>query len=181
MSKRAIIIVDLQKEYLSTGKLPLVGIDLAVANAARVIEAARKSGDRIIHVRHEGLAGSPIFVPGTEGVEILPAVAPADGEDVITKNYPNAFRETRLKEILDKEGIRDVTVIGAMSHVCIDATSRASADFGFETTVMEDACATRDVEFNGTTVPSAQVHAAYMSALAFAYAKVIGTNAWLSR
>ena len=34
MSKRAIVVVDLQNEYLSTGKLPLVGIEPALANAA---------------------------------------------------------------------------------------------------------------------------------------------------
>jgi nicotinamidase-related amidase len=118
----------------------------------------------------------PFFVPGTEGAEIIPVVAPADGELVITKNYPNSFRETKLKQALDAEGIQDVVVVGAMSHMCIDATSRAAADLGYSTTIVEDACATRDLEFNGKTVPAAQVHAAYMSALAFAYGKVVTTD-----
>jgi len=176
VSKRAIIVVDLQNEYLPSGKLPLVGIDAAAANAAKVIEAARSAGDKVIHIRHESPADVPFFVPGTEGVEIIPAVAPAEGELVITKNYPNAFRETELKQTLDKEGIKDVVVVGAMSHMCIDATSRAAADLGYATTIVEDACATRDLEFNGKTVPAAQVHAAYMSALAFAYGKVVATE-----
>ncbi|MPR12997.1 isochorismatase family protein [Microvirga tunisiensis] len=176
MSKRAIIVVDLQNEYLPSGKLPLVGIDEAAANAAKVIEAARSAGDKVIHIRHESLTDVPFFVPGTEGVEIIPAVAPAEGELVITKNYPNSFRETELKQALDEEGIQDVVVVGAMSHMCIDATSRAAADLGYSTTIVEDACATRDLEFNGKTVPSAQVHAAYMSALAFAYGKVVTTD-----
>ena len=67
MSKRAIIVVDLQNEYLPTGKLPLVGIDEAAANAAKVIEAARSAGDKVIHVRHENPADAPFFVPGTDG------------------------------------------------------------------------------------------------------------------
>ena len=53
MSKRAIIVVDLQNEYLPAGKLPLVGIEQATANAAKVIESARLKGDRIIFIRHE--------------------------------------------------------------------------------------------------------------------------------
>jgi nicotinamidase-related amidase len=51
MTKRAIIVVDLQNEYLSSGKLPLVGIERAVSNAARVIDSARTRSDLLIHGR----------------------------------------------------------------------------------------------------------------------------------
>ena len=63
-----------------------------------------------------------------------------------------------------------------MSHMCIEATSRAAADFGYQVTVLEDACATMDLEFNGINVPAAQVHATAMAALAFAYATVQTTR-----
>jgi hypothetical protein len=56
--------------------------------------------------------------------------------------------------------------------MCIDAVTRAAEDFGYECAVAHDACATLDLEFNGITVPAAQVHAAFMSALSFAYANV---------
>jgi nicotinamidase-related amidase len=52
-----------------------------------------------------------------------------------------------------------------MSHMCVDATARAAADFGFKVIVAEDACATRDLKFAGTTIPAKQVHGAYMAAL----------------
>jgi nicotinamidase-related amidase len=182
MSKRAIVVVDLQKEYWPTGKLPLAGIEKAEANAARVIAKARAAGDPVIHVRHEfANADAPFFVPGTEGVEISPVVQPLEGETVILKNHPNSFRETELKRILDEQGIEEVVVVGAMSHMCIAATGRAAADFGYDTVVVQDACATRDLEYNGVTVPAAQVHAANMSALEFAYGRVIGTDEFLSR
>jgi len=53
MSKRAVIVIDLQNEYTAAGKLPLTGIEAAVANAARVIDDARAKGIAVIHVRHE--------------------------------------------------------------------------------------------------------------------------------
>lgn len=181
MSPRAVIVVDLQNEYLSSGKLALVGLDAALANAKRIIDAARTRGDLLIHVRHEmNQPDAPFFVPGSEGVQIIAAVAPAQGETVIVKNHPNAFRNTQLKQLLDAQDIKDVVVIGAMSHMCIEATSRAAADFGFTVTVVHDACATRDLEFGGTQVAAAQVHAASMAALAFAYANVIPTDAGLA-
>jgi nicotinamidase-related amidase len=180
MSKRAIIVVDLQNEYLASGKLPLTGIEPALRNAARVIAAARARGESVIHVRHEAnKPDSPIFVPGTDAVHIIPAVAPRDDEPVVVKNYPNSFRQTGLKHLLDEQGVTDVTIVGAMSHMCIEATARAAADFGYAVTVVHDACATRDLAFDGDTVPAAHVHAASMAALAFAYAAVPGTDEYL--
>jgi nicotinamidase-related amidase len=182
MAKRAIIVVDLQTEYLSSGKLPLVGIDNAVSNAARIIDSARTRGDLLIHVRHESpTADAPFFAAGSENVEIIAAVSPLDGEKVIVKQYPNAFRNTGLKAMLDDNGVEEVVVIGAMSHMCIDATSRAAADFGYAVTVVHNACATRDIEFGGKTVQAADVHAAYMSALGWGYGQVVSVEELLAR
>ncbi|CAB3874019.1 MULTISPECIES: isochorismatase family protein [Achromobacter] len=49
MNNRAFLVVDLQNEYLPTGQLPLVGLQEVVANAARIIAAARERGDLIVH------------------------------------------------------------------------------------------------------------------------------------
>lgn len=177
MSKRATIVVDLQNEYLPTGKLPLVGIEAALANAARIISAARAKGEVLIHVRHEmAQPDAPIFTPGSTGVQIIPAVAAVEGESVVLKNYPNSFRDTQLKQLLDAQDIKELVVIGAMSHMCIEATSRAAADLGYPVTVVHDACATMNLEFEGTTVPAAHVHAASMAALAFGYAAITTTE-----
>lgn len=182
MAKRAIVVVDLQNEYLPSGKLPLVGVQDAVSNAARLIEAARLRGDVLVHVRHESpAADAPVFAAGSESVKTIAAVAPEDGETVVVKRYPNSFRETGLKVLLDERGVDEVVVCGAMSHMCIDATTRAAADFGYSVTVVHDACATRDLEFGGRTVQAADVHAAYMAALGWAYAQVVSTEELLAR
>nr|WP_295884212.1 cysteine hydrolase family protein [uncultured Devosia sp.] len=176
MNKQAIVVVDLQNDYLTSGSWPLIGIDAAVKMAAEVIKDARSKKVPVIHVRHESPAGEPFFVAGSPGAEIISAVAPIDGEQVVAKNYPNAFRDTNLKARLDALGVEDVVIVGAMTHMCIDATARAAADHGYNVTIVEDATATRDAEFNGMTVPADQVHAAFMAALAFAYGKVVTAN-----
>jgi len=182
MSTKALIVVDIQNEYFPQGKLSLVGINEAADNAALVIESAREKGHTVIHVRHEmPSADAPIFTPGTDGVEINEKVKPIEGEAVVVKHYPNSFRETSLKDLLDKEDIKDVTVIGAMSHMCIDATVRAAVDFGYTTTTIHDACTTLDLEFNGTTVPAAHAHATIMAAIEFLYGEVIDTQTWIAR
>lgn len=180
MSKRAILAVDLQNEYWPTGNFSLVGIEAAAANAARVMAHARERGDLVVNIRHE-IPGGPIFVPGSNGAQINEAVLPQGDEPVVTKYFPNSFRETGLDDLLKQKGIEEVVVIGAMSHMCVDATVRAANDLGYQTTTIHDACATRDLEFNGVATPAAQVHAALMAALAFMYGEVIDTDQFLAR
>ena len=67
-----------------------------------------------------------------------------------------------------------------MSHMCIDATTRAAADFGFKCTVIHDACATRDLAFQDKTIPAEEVHGSFMAALGSAYAKVLSLKEFLS-
>lgn len=181
MSKQAIIVVDIQNEYFApAGKLPLQGVEDAAANAAKVIADARAKGGLVVYIRHEFPdPAAPVFTPGSEGVEIHSSVKPLENEQVILKHYPNSFRETELKSVLDANEITDVVVIGSMSHVCIDATCRAAADLGYNMTVVHDACATMDVEFGGTTSPAPHVHATIMAALAFGYGTVTTTGEYL--
>lgn len=181
MNKSGLIVVDLQNEYLPTGKLPLSGIEAVATNAARVIAHARNNGIPVFHIRHEfDNDEAPVFIPGTDGVKIQPTVAPQAGEAVIVKNHINAFRDTDLKQQLDAQGVEEVIVVGAMSHMCIDAVVRAAVDIGYVATILHDACATLDLEFDGVTVPAAKVHAAAMAALAFGYGSVISTDKYLS-
>lgn len=182
MSKRAVVVVGIQNDYFPSRKYELVGIEKAAANAARVIEAAREKSDRVIRVQHIFLSSdAPFFTPESEGIEINPAVVPRDGETVVVKSFPNFFLKTDLKEILDADGIEEVVVVGAMSHMCIDATARAASHYGYNTTVVQDACATRDLEFGGVTVPAASVPAAMISALGFVYATVTDTESFLEQ
>jgi len=86
---------------------------------------------------------------------------------------PNSFRETDLLEQLRAAaGVDSLLVCGAMSHMCVDATVRAAFDLGFSCIVTHDACATRELTFNGVTVSAAHVHASYMAALGAVYAQV---------
>ena len=74
-----------------------------------------------------------------------------------------------------------VVIVGNMSHMCVDGITRAAVDFGYDTTVLHDACATLDLQFNGVTVPAEHVHAAFMAALSFGYAPVISTAEYLAK
>ncbi|NMZ71223.1 Nicotinamidase-related amidase [Pseudomonas peli] len=178
--KRGLVVVDLQNEYLPTGKLPLSGIEDAVAKASLVISHARRSGIPVFHVRHESdHEGAAIFVKGSSGAQIQQAVAPIDQEPVIVKKHINAFRDTDLKQQLDACDVQELVVIGAMSHMCIDAVVRAAVDMRYPVTVLHDACATLELTFRGVTVPAAHTHAAMMAAFEFGYGTVRSVDDYL--
>jgi nicotinamidase-related amidase len=174
---RALIVVDIQMDYFPGGAFPLVDPEPAAAAARSVLEAFRAGGEPIVHLQHVWDAPDATFMwPGTEGVEIHPAVAPAAGETVITKDAPNGFLRTPLEEQLRAWGADELVVCGMMTSMCVDATVRAAADLGFNVTVMHDGCAAPDLEFRGVTVPAQAVGAAFLAALADGYAEVVSSD-----
>jgi len=181
MPKRAVLLIDVQNDYFPGGKWTLHGIELAADNAAKLLAAARASRDLVVHVRHEfPTADAPFFAAGSEGAKINAKVLAREKEPVVLKHHVNSFRETDLKAILDRHGIEELVICGAMSHMCVDAGVRAANDFGYKCLVFHDACATRDQEFEGRVIPAADVHAAFMSALRFGYAKLMTTEEYLA-
>ncbi|WP_110994585.1 cysteine hydrolase family protein [Pseudomonas sichuanensis] len=177
MNKQALIIIDIQNDYFPGGKWTLDGAEAAADNAARLLDAARKRGDLVIHVRHEFESNdAPFFAPGSAGARIHHKVEPANDEAVVLKHKVNSFRDTNLKALLDQHDVKALTIAGSMSHMCVDAATRAAADYGYDVTVAHDACATLPLTFDGKQVPAAEVHASAMAALAFAYAKVVSTD-----
>jgi len=67
-----------------------------------------------------------------------------------------------------------------MTHMCVDATVRAAKDFGFNCTVISDACATRDLTINGETVKAVEVQKSFLAAFNGFYASVKTTKEYLA-
>lgn len=179
----ALIIVDIQNDYFPNGNMELSNPEKAAANTAKVLEWFRQNHkDNIFHVQH--IAGDPalgFFLPDTVGAEIHATVQPLETESIITKHFPNSFLKTELESKLKEKGINKLIIVGMMTHMCIDATVRAAVDLGYETTLIEDACATRDLSYQDKVVPAEQVHYAFVGALNGMYANVITTEDFLQQ
>ncbi len=179
--KSALILIDIQNDYFPGGAMELAGMTQAAARAGELLAVFRQARRPIFHVQHLAPGpGATFFRPGTPGVEINESVRPLPGEALVRKEYPNAFRDTGLLAVLHAAGVEELTIAGAMSHMCIDATTRAAFDLGFTCTVIHDACATRDLAFAGLAIPAAQVHGAFMAALGMRYAGVLALQDFLS-
>jgi nicotinamidase-related amidase len=177
MPDTALLVIDIQNDYFPGGAMELEGADAAGAKAGSAIARFRKEGKPVIHVRHVSVRpGSTFFLPGTRGAEIHDLVVPHGKETVVEKNFPNSFRNTELKAILETNGVKNLVVAGMMTHMCVDATVRHAADLGYKITLLGDACATRAQSYGGEQVPARQVHAAFLAALNGFYAKVVASH-----
>lgn len=170
----ALLIVDIQNDYFPGGAMELVGSPEAAQRAAQLLDAFREQRAAVIHMQHLSVRpGATFFRPDTEGVKIHESVTPLAGETVFRKHFPNSFRETPLLEHLRANGVDRLLIAGMMTHMCIDTTTRAAADLGFECLLAHDACATRDLAFGATKVGAKDVHAAFVAALNGPFAKAL--------
>ena len=171
--KTALVIIDIQNDYFPAGNYELVNSVEASLKAKDLLEHFRQRNLTVVHVRHLSVRpGSTYFIPGTEGAEIHASVQPLPDEKIVTKNYPNGFRETDLHDYLLEQDIEHLVIAGMMSHMCVDSTARAGKDLGYRITIAEDACATKDLFFQEQKIPAQEIHQAFMAGLSYYFAEI---------
>ena len=164
--KTALLLIDIQNDYFPGGKMELQGPAEAARMANELLGCFRDHGLPTVHIQHVSIdPEATFFLPGDRGTDIHDIVAHYEGEPLVQKHYPNAFRETDLLESLQEREIERVIITGMMTHMCVDATARAAADLGFKVMVAEDACATRALSHRNTIIPAEHVQAAFLAAL----------------
>jgi nicotinamidase-related amidase len=174
--KKALIVIDLQNDYFCGGNMELQNIDEALQKTNNLINFARKQNYKIYFIQHFSIKEeATFFVPNTKGVELNDKLDIID-EMIIEKNYPNSFRDTSLKEELDKEGIKNLIICGAMTHMCIDTTVRAGFDLGYKIILANDACVTRNLQFRDKIIKAEDVHYSFISALGSVFCEVKDSN-----
>lgn len=179
LGESALVMIDFQNTY-RTGVMALEGAEEALAAGARLLERARAAGTPVVHVVHDGGEGSPYDVREHIGA-IADEVAPADGEPVVVKGFPNAFRATGLEEILAGLGFeagsgKDLILAGFMTHMCITFTAQEAFNLGYRPTVVAEATATRALAApDGTVQPAAALQAAALTTITDLFGVVVPT------
>ena len=175
----ALLIIDVQNDYFAGGRSELHNPLTALGNIEKALAIFRKEKLPVIHVRHINTrADAAFFLPGTDGILIHKNLTPLDTEYIVTKHAPNSFFGTNLPGIIKENDITELVICGMMSHMCIDTTTRACKDFGLKVTLLSDACATKDLVYNGKILPAETVHDVFMASLNGIFANVIETDAF---
>ena len=157
MPATALIVVDVQHDFLPGGALGVPGGDAVVEPLLRAASAA----DLVIRTRDAHTADHCSFteqggiwpvhcVAGTPGAELHPQIAALGGPLVEKGTAQDAdaysgFDGTQLTQRLRDAGVTHVVVGGLATDYCVKATVLDALAAGFETTVLADAIAAVDV------------------------------------
>jgi biuret amidohydrolase len=178
LSKSALVIIDMQRDFLEPGGFgAALGNDVSILQAAvgpcrETLSAARAIGMLIIHTReghrpdltdappHKVERGDPatrigapgpmgrILVRGEPGHDIIPELYPLPNEPVIDKPGKGAFYQTDFELMLKNRGIDTLFVCGVTTEVCVNTTVREANDRGFRCIVLSDCCASYFPKFH---------------------------------
>lgn len=163
--KTALLIVDVQNFYFPGNGPGLVNAEQASLAAKEILQIFRNNNQLVVHVRHKSAKGS----------EIHKNVEPLSDEKIITKEEVNCFQGTDLLEYFRINSINRLVIIGMQTQMCLEAAVRGAHDYGFECVVVQEACATRDLIFDGKVVKADEVQTSTFATLSDGgYSKVIG-------
>jgi nicotinamidase-related amidase len=173
----ALLLIDMQRDFLEPGGFgEVLGNDVSLLRKTikpcqSVLKAARNASITVIHTREghrSDLADAPpsklargnlktgigdkgpmgrILIRGEIGHDIIPELAPEEGEPVIDKPGKGAFYETDLHLILQNRNIKTLIVCGVTTEVCVHTTVREANDRGYECIVLEDCVGSYFPEF----------------------------------
>ena len=164
----ALLCIDFQRDFVEPGGFgESLGNDVSLLRSAieptrRVLDAARRHGWMVVHTREghrpdlsdlfpaKRNRGQPtlrigddgplgrLLVRGSAGHDIVPELAPVDGEVVLDKPGKGSFYATDLETILRARAITHLVVTGVTTEVCVQSTVREANDRGFECLVLSD-------------------------------------------
>lgn len=175
----ALVIIDVQNDYFPQGKCELFQSEQALKVTKRLLEHFRERKLPIFYVQHISPEGAAFFLPNTKGVQLHKEIEPLGSEYIIVKHTPNGFHETTLQEKLTSLSIKNLVMCGMMTHMCVDTTVRAAKDLGHLVTLISDACATKDLEWNGRKLPASLINDVYMASLNGRFATVMSSTDYL--
>jgi nicotinamidase-related amidase len=127
-------------------------VSKAVKNAGRILQACRKKGYDVVHIKLGAQTSNPrhtakinrkadFIVPmDAEKAKFLDEVKPAKGELIFPKTNGGAFTGTNLDFVLRNMDIESIIVTGFLTDQCVLATAICGGDIGYNVLLVEDAC-----------------------------------------
>ncbi|NCT91538.1 cysteine hydrolase [Cellulomonas sp. APG4] len=142
----ALLVIDVQNDVVAGA----YERDSVVANVASLVDRARAQAVPVVWVQHadEGLER------GSEGWQLVPELAPADGEPLVEKAYGDSFEGTTLEQVLAGLGVGRLVVAGAQTDMCVRSTLHGALTRGYDALLVSDAHTTEDLTAWGAPSPA---------------------------
>ena len=160
----ALIVVDMQKDFMPGGALPVPDGDRIVPVVNGYIELFEERGSPVYFTRdwhpdnHLSFKNNGGIWPAhcrkyTEGAEFADGLhMPSDNRFLISKGVSedfdaySGFQGTALASLLEERGIRRVFLCGVATDYCVKHTLIGAENLGFRTVLLEDAVRGVDVK-----------------------------------
>jgi len=156
-SKDALIVVDMQKDFMPTGVLPVPEGDKIVPSLNEYIKLFEAKNLPVFftrdwhpenHISFKDYGGiwPPHCVQNTEGAEFHEELyIPADNKFIISKGTSpdfdaySGFQGTQLEDLLRERGVKRVFVGGVATDYCVKNTVLGALNLGFSAVLLLDA------------------------------------------
>jgi len=147
-SNKALIVIDLQKDYFPDGKFPLWNTDEVLSNIESAIESANSKNIPVILVQHiaspeKGIA--PFFSKGSEGANIHTRILQAvPNAKIVVKEFADSFEQTKLEETLNEMNVDELLICGMMTQNCVTHTAISKKAERYTVSILADCCTSVD-------------------------------------
>lgn len=132
----------------------------AEERARFLLERWRQERLPALFTRHDSRqANSPLKIGLPTGA-FIEGLEPHPEEIVVVKDVNGGFIGTNLDIQLRRLGVSRLVVVGFFTNMCVETTVRQAGNMGYDTYLVEDACATTNrIGFDGIDYDAETVHA----------------------
>ncbi len=155
MSKKALVIVDLQNDFCPGGSLAVTDGDQILPSVNRLIDDFSAAKLPLFATRdwhpenhcsfiEQGGPWPPHCIQGTRGAEFHPDLLLPEDVTIISKgdsmekNAYSGFEDTSLLQQIHEADVNEIIVCGLATDYCVKATVLDGLDAGLDVTVTED-------------------------------------------
>lgn len=179
--RRALVIVDVQNEYVTGGlQIEYPPVDASLNNIGRAMDGAHAAGIPVIVVQQMAPADAPLFAEGSDGWQLRVEVASRQRDHFVRKRLPSAFAGTDLLDWLRAHDIDTLAVAGYMTHNCDDTTIKHAFDAGLQVEFLVDAAGSVSYANRAGAASAEEIHRVFAVVEQSRYAAVLDTDEWLA-
>lgn len=138
---QALIVIDIQEGLVKENPFNTKNF---IINTKAIIQHFRDQNIEVIFIRHSEDEG--LLAMGSDNWQVYHELKPQENEKIFNKYYNSIFKDTELKEYLNRKNITDLTFVGMQVEFCIDTSVKVGFEYGYKITIVEDAISTFDNE-----------------------------------
>ena len=136
---QALIVIDIQEGLVKENPFDTKNF---IINTKAIIQHFRDQNIEVIFIRHSEDEG--LLAMGSDNWQVYHELKPQENEKIFNKYYKSIFKDTELKEYLNRKNIIDLTFVGMQVEFCIDTSVKVGFEYGYKITIVEDAISTFD-------------------------------------